>query len=79
MSQRLIGWPAVRRRDRTRSRHTRHIDGIAGLVLRLGEIITKAGTVQKSGEFIESAARAIKDDIDARAAHVLRLLQRDAA
>ena len=56
-----------------------HIDGIAALVPRLGEIITKAGTVQKSGEFIESTAKAIKDDIDVRAAQVLRLLQRDAA
>lgn len=56
-----------------------HIDGIAALVPRLGEIITKAGTVQKSGEFIESTANAIKDDIDARAAEVLRLLRLDAA
>jgi hypothetical protein len=38
-----------------------HIDGIAALVPRLGEIITKAGTVQKSGEFIE----------DTGASHVL--------
>ena len=56
-----------------------HIDGIAALVPRLGEIITKAGTVQKSGEFIEGTAKAIKDDIKERAADVLRLLRLDAA
>jgi hypothetical protein len=57
----------------------RHIDAIAALVPRLGEIITKASTVQKSGEFIEDTARAIKNDIQERAADVLRLLQVDAA
>jgi hypothetical protein len=56
-----------------------HIDGIAALVPRLGEIITKAGTVQKSGEFIEDTAKAIRDDIDARSSQILRLLQRDTA
>jgi hypothetical protein len=56
-----------------------HIDGIGALVPRLGEIITKAGTVQKSGEFIEETANAIKDDIEERAADVLRLLRLDAA
>ena len=56
-----------------------HIDGIAALVPRLGEIITKAGTVQKSGEFIEDTANAIKDDIEERAGDVLRLLRLDAA
>jgi len=56
-----------------------HIDGIAAWVPRLAEIITKAGTVQKSGEFIESTAKAIKDDIEERAADVLRLLRLDAA
>jgi hypothetical protein len=56
-----------------------HIDGIAALVPRLGEIITKAGTVRKSGEFIEDTANAIKDDIEERAADVLRLLRLDAA
>ena len=56
-----------------------HIDGIAALVPRLGEIITKAGTIQKSGEFIEGTAKAIKDDIKERAADVLRLLRLDAA
>jgi hypothetical protein len=56
-----------------------HIDGIAALVPRLGEIITKAGTIQKSGEFIESTAKAIKDDIEERTADVLRLLRLDPA
>jgi hypothetical protein len=57
----------------------RHIDGIADLVPRLAEIITKAATVQKSGEFIESTATAIKDDINARATEILRVLRLDAA
>jgi hypothetical protein len=56
-----------------------HIDGIAALVPRLGEIITKAGTVQKSGEFIEETANAIKDEIEEGAGHVLRLLRLDSA
>jgi hypothetical protein len=55
-----------------------HIDGIAALVPRLGEIIIKAGTVQKSGEFIEDTASAIKEDIEARVADVLRVLRLDA-
>jgi hypothetical protein len=57
----------------------KHIDGIAAMVPRLGEIITKARTVQNSGEFIEETANAIKDDIETRAAEVLRLLRLDAA
>jgi hypothetical protein len=56
-----------------------NIDGIASLVPSLGEIITKAGTVQKSGEFIENTAKAIKDDITARTAEILRVLHLDAA
>jgi hypothetical protein len=56
-----------------------NIDGIAALVPRLGEIITKACTVQNSGKFIEDAAKAIKVDIENRTSNVLRLLQLDAA
>jgi hypothetical protein len=55
-----------------------HIDGIAVWVPRLGEILTKATTVQNSGKFIENTAKDIKDDIEKRAAEVLALLRLDA-
>jgi len=55
-----------------------HIDGIAVWVPRLGEIMTKASTVQNNGKFIETTAKDIKDDIEKRAAEVLALLRLDA-
>lgn len=55
-----------------------HIDGIAAWVPRLAEIITKANTVQKSGEFIETTADNIKDDIVRRVKEVFALLRLDA-
>ena len=55
-----------------------HIDGIAAWVPRLGEIITKATTVQKSGDAIETTAKEIKDDIERRAAEILTILRLDA-
>ncbi|MCI0640805.1 MAG: hypothetical protein L0Y72_02430 [Gemmataceae bacterium] len=54
-----------------------HIDGIAAWVPRLGEIITKANTVQKSGNCIETAAKEIKEDIERRVKDVLALLRLD--
>jgi hypothetical protein len=55
-----------------------HIDGIAAWVPRLGEIVTKAKTVQNSGNAIETAAKEIKDDIDRRVVEVLALMRLDA-
>ena len=52
-----------------------HIDAVAGWVPRLAEIIVKAGTIQKNGEFIETTAKAMKDDLDKRVKEVLALLQ----
>jgi len=52
-----------------------HIDGIAAWVPRLGEIITKAKTVQNSGSAIESTAKDIKEDIERRVGEVLALLR----
>lgn len=52
-----------------------HIDGIAAWVPRLAEIITKANTVQKSGNAIELTAKEIKEDIERRAEEILALLQ----
>jgi hypothetical protein len=55
-----------------------HIDGIAAWVPRLAEIITKASTVQKNGNAIETTAKEIKEDIEERVAKVLALLRLDA-
>jgi hypothetical protein len=55
-----------------------HIDGIAAHAPELGEIVSKAGTVQKAGSAIESTARKIKDDIDRRVQEVMAMLRRDA-
>jgi hypothetical protein len=52
-----------------------HIDGVAGCMTGLGEIVTKARTVQSSGSAIESAANAIKEDIQRRVAKVSALLR----
>jgi hypothetical protein len=54
-----------------------HIDGIAGWVPRLGEIVTKANTVQKSGSAIETTAKEIKEDIEERVDEILALLRLD--
>ena len=54
-----------------------HIDGIAAWVLRLGEIVTKASTVQNSGKAIEKTANEIKEDIEERVAEILALLRSD--
>jgi hypothetical protein len=54
-----------------------HIDGIAAWVPRLGEIATKASTVQKSGTAIENTAKEIKDDLERRIREVLALLRLD--
>jgi hypothetical protein len=56
-----------------------HIDGIAIWVPRLGEIATKARTVQKSGTDIETTAKEIKEDIERRVIEVMALLRLDAA
>jgi hypothetical protein len=56
----------------------RQIDGIAAWVPRLGEIVTKSNTVQKSGKAIEETAKEIKDDIEDRVADILALLRLDA-
>jgi hypothetical protein len=56
----------------------RQIDGIAAWVPRLGEIVTKSNTVQKSGKAIEDTAKEIKDDIEERVAAFLALLRLDA-
>jgi hypothetical protein len=56
----------------------RQIDGIAAWVPRLGEIVTKANTVQKSGKAIEDTATEIKDDIEDRVADTLALLRLEA-
>jgi hypothetical protein len=55
-----------------------HIDGIAAWVPRLGEIVTKASTVQNSGKAIEATAKDIKEDIETRVAKILALLRLDA-
>jgi hypothetical protein len=55
-----------------------HIDGIAAWVPRLGEIVSKANTVQKSGNAIETTAKEIKEDIEERVAEILALLRLDA-
>jgi hypothetical protein len=55
-----------------------NIDGIAAWVPRLGDIIAKANTVQRSGSAIESTAKEIKEDIERRAEDVLELLRLDA-
>jgi hypothetical protein len=56
----------------------RQIDGIAAWVPRLGEIVTKSNTVQKSGKAIEETATEIKEDIEDRVADILALLRLDA-
>jgi hypothetical protein len=56
----------------------RQIDGIAAWVPRLGEIVTKSNTVQKSGKAIEETAKEIKEDIEERVAEILVLLRLDA-
>jgi hypothetical protein len=55
-----------------------HIDGIAAWVPQLGEIVSKASTVQKNGNAIENTANEIKQDIERRVAEVLALLRLDA-
>lgn len=55
-----------------------HIDGIAVWIPRLGEIVTKATTVQNSGKAIETAAKEIKDDIERRVGEILTLLRLEA-
>ena len=52
-----------------------HIDAVASWVPRLGDIITKAGTIQKNGEFIETTAEELKEDLEKRVKEVLALLQ----
>ncbi|HMF10984.1 MAG TPA: hypothetical protein VKE94_01725 [Gemmataceae bacterium] len=54
-----------------------HIDGAAAWVPRLGEIVTKANTVQNSGKAIETTAKQIKDDIEERVEQILALLRLD--
>jgi hypothetical protein len=56
----------------------RQIDGIAAWVPRLGEIVTKANTVQNGGKAIENTAKEIKEDIEDRVAEILALLRLDA-
>jgi hypothetical protein len=56
-----------------------HIDGIAACAPELGEIVTKAGTVQNAGKAIETTAKKIKDDIERRAKEVMAMLQQGAA
>ncbi len=55
------------------------IEGIVAWVPRLGEIATKAKTVQNNGETIGTLAIQIKDDIGKRTAGILALLRHDAA
>jgi hypothetical protein len=55
-----------------------HIDGIAAWVPRLGEIVSKASTVQRSGSAIEDTAKEIKEDINRRVVEILALLRLDA-
>src|SRR5262249_18800498 len=55
-----------------------HIDGVAAWVPRLGEIVTKANTVQNSGKAIETTAKQIKYDIEERVEQILALLRLDA-
>jgi len=54
-----------------------HIDGIAAWVPRLGDIFTKANTVQANGKAIANTASDIKDDIEKRVAEVMALLRLD--
>jgi hypothetical protein len=52
-----------------------HVDALITSVSRLGEILSKAGTIQKSGEAIESTAKAMKDDMQERLRDIRDLLR----
>lgn len=53
-----------------------HINSLLSWVDKIGEMVTKASTVQKGGKAIEEAATLLKKDLDDRLKEVLSLLQR---
>jgi hypothetical protein len=52
----------------------RHVEALISSLPRLGEIMSKAGTIQKCGEAIETTAKAIKDDMQERLRDIRTLL-----
>jgi hypothetical protein len=55
------------------ARIEQHIEALIGWLPRVGDVLTKAGTVRKSGEAIESTAKDLKEDMQVRL-HCIREL-----
>jgi len=53
-----------------------HVTALLGWVDRIGDMVTKSSTVQKSGKAIEESALMLKKELDERLKAVLQLLQR---
>lgn len=51
------------------------IDALAAWVPRLGEIMTKANTIQRSGQAIEGTAKEMKKEMEGRIKEILNLLR----
>jgi hypothetical protein len=56
-----------------------HLDALAEWVRQMGEVATKASTVRKNGEAIETAVTTMKKDMEQRINTVLQLLRQDCA
>jgi hypothetical protein len=55
------------------------IDGLAAWSDRIGDMATKAKTIQNSGKLIEQVASELKQDLDSRVAQIVRVLERGGA
>lgn len=53
-----------------------HLQELLAWVDRIGEMATKARTIQSSGKFIEDRANELKDQLDRRLNDVLQALAR---